>query len=148
MPWEKVDGLDIDRVTVPAFAVSFLVLKASLPGTADRRTVSPPAAAAGEDEVVELLGAEAAVELDGALLAELLLLEPPHPATTSTTPAINSPLLYPCSISSSVGLILANNDGPSLRSFPASETSALRSSTRHGPSLLSRRFCLSIIRAR
>src|SRR5450631_3531470 len=96
MPWEKVDGLDIDRVTVPAFAVSFLVLKASLPGTADRRTVSPPAAAAGEDEVVELLGAEAAVELDGALLAELLLLlEPPHPATTSTTPAINRPIALP-----------------------------------------------------
>jgi len=89
MPWGNVDGFAIARVTVPAFAVSFVVLKASLPGTADRCTVSPPAADAGADEVVELLGAAAVVELE-------LLLEPPHPATTSpTTPASSMPVALP-----------------------------------------------------
>ncbi|MDQ6729468.1 MAG: hypothetical protein M3022_03990 [Actinomycetota bacterium] len=39
MPCEKVDELDIDNVTVPAFAVSLLVLKPSWPGTAERLTV-------------------------------------------------------------------------------------------------------------
>jgi hypothetical protein len=100
--------LDIDRVTVPAFVFSFLVLKASLPGTADRCTVSSPADAEA-DEVVGLLEAEAADELDAGVVAELLL-EPPHPATARTTPVTSSPIALPMFDLLIRWLILANKD--------------------------------------
>jgi hypothetical protein len=87
--------LDIDIVTDPDLAFRLVVSKASLPGTAARCTVEPPplaeAAGAAEDDV--LLAGAAAVELDaGALAVLLLLLELPHPATTSAAPVINKPI--------------------------------------------------------
>jgi hypothetical protein len=79
------DGLAITIVTFPAFAVSFVVLKASALGDADRwSVVAPPLAAAPPDDAVEV---EAGVLVDDELEAVvLLLLELPHPATRSTTP--------------------------------------------------------------
>jgi hypothetical protein len=88
-PCLKLAGLDMTRVTLPAFAVSAVVLNASLLGTAESFTVwevPPVGAAAGV-----LAGA---LELDAVLAGALLEveLEPPQPpinTVASATAAVN-----------------------------------------------------------
>jgi hypothetical protein len=92
-PCLKLAGLDMTRVTLPAFAVSAVVLNASLLGTAESFTVwaVPPVGAAAAGVLA------GALELDAVLAGALLEveLEPPQPAintVASATVAVIQPV--------------------------------------------------------